>query len=365
MIRNAEPEVLSTVDATRKAAERAGLRYVTDEEPGITRRGRGKGFSYYSPGGELIQDAEERDRLDALAVPPAWKDVWICADPDGHIQATGRDAEGRKQYRYHPDWRAIRDEGKYARMAGFARALPRIRRRTAADLKKDGLPREKVLAAVVRLLERSLIRVGNDEYARSNGSFGLTTLRDRHVAFRGTRVGFEFRGKGGKPQRVEVDDPQLAAVVRQCRDVPGYQLFQYYDEAGQKRAVDSADVNAYVREVAGDEFSAKDFRTWAGTIEMVAALMEGEPCEDESERSTRVTEAVKRVAERLGNTPAVCRECYIHPEVVERYLDGTLAARLDPSANPAGFERIRGLTVAESAVLSLLEAVKSEPVREG
>jgi DNA topoisomerase-1 len=350
----------NAVEEAREAAERAGLRYVSDEEPGITRRGRGKGFSYYAPGGELLQDLEERDRLNALAVPPAWKDVWICPDPDGHIQATGRDAEGRKQYRYHPDWRAIRDEGKYARMSGFGRALARIRRRTTAHLKSEGLPREKVLAAVVRLLERSLIRIGNDEYARSNGSFGLTTLRDRHVAFRGSKVRFEFRGKGGKPHRVEVDDPLLSAVIRECREVPGYQLFQYYDEAGEKRAVDSAEVNAYVREIAGDDFSAKDFRTWAGTIEMAAALMECRPCEDEGEANRHVTEAVKRVAERLGNTPAVCRECYIHPEIVHRYLDGTLAERLDPGAKPVRFEKVRGLTVRESAVLALLEAGSPE-----
>ena len=349
-------DVLNTVDEAREAAERAGLRYVSDEQPGITRRVRGKGFSYYAPGGELIGDPEERDRLNALAVPPAWKDVWICPDPDGHIQATGRDAEGRKQYRYHPDWRAIRDEGKYARMSGFGRALPRIRRRAAAHLRKEGLPREKVLAAVVRLLESSLIRIGNDEYARSNGSFGLTTLRDRHVAFRGSKVRFEFRGKGGKLHRVEVDDALLTAVIRECRDVPGYELFQYYDEAGEKRVVDSAEVNAYVRDIAGDELSAKDFRTWAGTIDMAATLMEGGPCDDESEANRRVSEAVERVAERLGNTPAVCRECYIHPEIVDRYLDGTLAERLDPGTRPVRFEKIRGLTVGESAVLALLEA---------
>jgi DNA topoisomerase-1 len=353
-------ETPNIVDDAAEAARRAGLRYVSDEEPGITRRGRGKGFSYYRPGGDLVEDPEERDRLNALAVPPAWTDVWICPDPDGHIQATGRDAEGRKQYRYHADWRAVRDEGKYARMAGFGRALPRVRRRTAAHLEKEGLPREKVLAAVVRLLERSLIRVGNDEYARSNGSFGLTTLRDRHVTFRGPKVRFVFRGKGGKSHRVVVEDPRLAAVVKECRDVPGYELFQYYDETGERRVVDSSDVNAYVRELAGDEYSAKDFRTWAGTIEMAAALMECGPCDDEKEAKNRVVEAIKRVAERLGNTPAVCRECYIHPEVVDRYLDGTLAERLDPGANPLRFEKVPGLTVEESAVLALLEAWSPE-----
>lgn len=346
-------DALNETAKGRAAARRAGLRYVGDEEPGITRRRRGKGFSYHDPSGRLIRDPEERERLNGLAIPPAWTEVWICPDPAGHIQATGRDSEGRKQYRYHPDWRAIRDEGKYARMVDFGRALPRIRRRITSHLKKEGLPREKVLAAVVKLLDRSLIRVGNDEYARSNGSFGLTTLRNRHVAIRGSRIRLEFRGKGGKRHRVEVDDPRLAGVVRKCLDVPGYELFQYVDEEGEKCAIDSADVNAYIREIAGADLTAKDFRTWAGTIEMAAALLECGPSSDEKEAATSVTEAVNRVSERLGNTPAVCRECYIHPEIIERYMDGSLARRLDPEE--ADFERPRGLSVGEAAVLSLLE----------
>lgn len=358
-----EPAVEKVVLAVdpAEAARQAGLRHVSDDEtPGITRRRRGRGFSYYEPGGELIRDRDQRDRLDGLAIPPAWTDVWICPDPSGHIQATGRDAEGRKQYRYHPDWRAIRDEGKYARLVVFGRTLPRIRRRTASHLKKQGLPREKVLAAVVRLLELSLIRVGNDQYARSNGSFGLTTLRDRHVEIKKGQVRFEFRGKGGKPHRVEVDDPRLAAIIRQCRDVPGYELFQYYGEDGEKRVVDSADVNEYLRAVSGDDFTAKDFRTWAGTIQAASALLDGGPCETEREAKARVVDAIELVAERLGNTPAICRQCYIHPEIIERYMDGTLYERLDTSAEPPRFEKVRGLSAGESMMLGMLEKTLEE-----
>ncbi len=343
-----------------EAAHQAGLRYVSDEISGITRRRRGKGFSYYDPGGKLIRDPEERDRLNGLAIPPAWRDVWICPHPDGHIQATGRDAEGRKQYRYHPDWRAIRDDGKYARMTAFGRALPRIRRRTGSHLRCQGLPPKKVLATVVRLLERSLIRVGNDEYARSNQSFGLTTLRDRHVELRGSRARFEFRGKGGKLHRVDVDDPRLVSVIKQCRDVPGYALFQYYDEEGNKRAVDSTEVNEYLREVSGDDFTAKDFRTWAGTVRMATALLDCGPCDEEAESKSRVDEAVQLVADQLGNTPAICRECYIHPEIIQRYMKGTLAEDLGSGDGRIEFEKVRGLSARESAVLALLEGLYDE-----
>ncbi|HUP18509.1 MAG TPA: DNA topoisomerase IB [Gemmatimonadota bacterium] len=339
------------------AARAAGLRYVSDEDPGLTRRRRGTGWSYYPPDDTRITDLEERDRLNALAVPPAWTDVWICPRPDGHIQATGRDDRGRKQYRYHPDWRAVRDLAKFARMVPFGQALPRIRRRTAAHLRKEGLPREKVLAAVIRLLERSLIRVGNSEYTNANGSYGLTTLRDRHVDFRGSRVRFEFRGKGGKQLFVELEDPRLARIVRQCRDVPGYDLFQYYDENGERRTVGSGDVNQYLREIAGEEFSAKDFRTWAGTLHAALALQECGPCSDEPEAKRRVGESIEKVAERLGNTPAVCRACYVHPAVIECYLDGTLADRMGSGAGgPARPAKVRGLSAEESAVLALLGA---------
>lgn len=328
------------------AARQAGLDYVSDQVPGISRRRHGKGFSYKRPGGSLIRDRKERARLGALAIPPAWTEVWICPVPDGHIQATGRDDLGRKQYRYHPDWRAIRDEHKYDRMILFARALPGMRLRIEADLKKKGLPREKVLAAVVRLLEISLIRVGNAEYARQNESYGLTTMRDRHVDFSSARVRFEFRGKGGKLHQVDINDARLSTVIRQCRDVPGYELFQYLDEEGNRQDVDSSDVNDYLREIGGDEFTAKDFRTWAGTIHAAAALLECGPAEDERTGTREVNEAVKLVAERLGNTPAVSRQCYIHPDVIESYLAGSLAELLDTGGKAVRFE---------SAVLALID----------
>ncbi|MGH7129374.1 MAG: DNA topoisomerase IB, partial [Planctomycetaceae bacterium] len=327
-----EKKNASAAEAPEKAARDAGLRYVLDDAAGITRKRSGKGWSYYDSRGRLIRDAAERDRLNGLAIPPAWTDVWISPRPDSHLLATGRDSEGRKQYRYHPDWRAIRDEAKYARLIPFARALPRMRRRVNEHLAASGLPREKVLAAVVRLLELSLIRVGNEEYARSNDSYGLTTMRDRHVEVDGPRIRFEFRGKGGKRHEVDVQDRRLARIVRQCRDVPGYELFQYYDESGEKRAIGSGEVNEYLQEIAGEEFTAKDFRTWAGTLHAVAALLECEPSENERNGRMRINECAGIVAERLGNTPAICKSCYIHPVVFERYLDGTLAGLLEPGA---------------------------------
>ena len=335
-----------------EAARTAGLAYVSDEAPGITRRRRGKGFSYYDPSGSPIRDPAARDRLDGLAIPPAWTDVWICPDPDGHLQATGRDDRGRKQYRYHPDWRAIRDEMKYARMVAFAFALPGIRRRIEDDLKRRGLPREKVLAVVVRLLETSLIRIGNAEYARNNDSFGLTTMRDKHVDFGGATIRFTFRGKGGKRRSVDVRDRRLARIVKRCRDVPGFELFQYLDEEGTRQAIDSSDVNDYLRDISGEDFTAKEFRTWAGTLHASLALLECGPCEGEREGKSRVAEAVKQVAERLGNTPAICRQCYIHPGVIETYMEGTLEERLAP---PRGQRKTNGLSKEEAALLSLLE----------
>ena len=339
----------------RRAARAAGLRYVLDDRSGITRKRRGKGWSYYDPRGRLIRDAGERDRLNRMAIPPAWTDVWISPWPDSHLLATGRDSEGRKQYRYHPDWRAIRDEAKYARLIPFARSLSRIRARVDEHLGLDALPREKVLAAVVRLLELSLIRVGNTEYARSNESYGLTTMRDRHVEIVGPTIRFEFRGKGGKLHAVGVRDRRLARIVRQCRDVPGYELFQYYDEDGDKRAVDSGEVNDYLREISGEEFTAKDFRTWAGTLHAAAALVECEPCANEREGRVRINECAAVVAERLGNTPTICKACYIHPVVFERYLDGTLAELLD---GPAAGDDVNGLTEEELALLAFLERVE-------
>lgn len=352
-------EDLRELEDPETAAREAGLSYVSDEVPGITRRRRGKGWSFHRPDGELITDPEEKDRLNALAIPPAWDDVWICPDPDGHVQATGRDDRGRKQYRYHPDWRAVRDVAKYARMIPFGRALPEIRRTVSGNLRRKGLPREKVLAAAVRLIDRALVRVGNEEYARDNGSYGLTTLRDKHVEFRKDGLRLSFRGKGGKAVEVEVDDPRLADVVKRCRDVPGYELFQYYDEDGQKRRIESGDVNDSLRQIADEAFTAKDFRTWAGTMHAAAELLECGPFDSEREAKRKMTGAVEKVAERLGNTPAVCRSCYIHPAVIERYLAGTLADVLDPSGT-VSYEKIRGLSEEESAVLALLEQALEE-----
>lgn len=340
-----------------RAARDAGLRYVLDDAPGITRKRSGKGWSYYDAKGRLISDRRERERLNGLAIPPAWTEVWINPRPDGHLLATGRDSEGRKQYRYHPDWRAIRDEAKYARLVPFGRALPQIRARVDEDLGRTGLPREKVLGTVVRLLELSLIRVGNDEYARLNGSYGLTTLRDRHVELEGARIRFEFRGKGGKRHEIHVLDRRLARIVRLCRDVPGYELFQYYDEGGEKRSVGSAEVNDYLREVGEDDFTAKDFRTWAGTLQAAGSLLECEPCGNAREGRMRINEAAALVAERLGNTPAICKACYIHPAIFDLYLEGSLSELLGSVGKRGRGTRIDGLSAEERALLSLLEKV--------
>lgn len=345
----------------QRAARDAGLRYVLDDIPGITRKRQGKGWSYFDPQGRPIRDRRERERLNALAIPPAWTDVWINPHADGHLLATGRDAAGRKQYRYHPDWRAIRDEAKYARLVPFARALPRIRERVDADLARKGLPREKVLATVVRLLELSLIRVGNDEYARLNGSYGLTTMRDRHVEVEGSRIRFEFRGKGGKRHAVQVLDRRLARIVQQCRDVPGHELFQYYDEAGEKRSVGSEDVNAYLREVGEDDFTAKDFRTWAGTLCAAAALLACDPCRNASDGRRRINASAAQVAERLGNTPAICKSAYIHPIVFDLYLEGAIAEAFETAGKASRRKRLEGLDDEEIALLTILEAAHRAP----
>ena len=309
-------------------AQAVGLSYVHDHDPGITRRRSGKGFAYRGPGGEPMKDKATLERIHALVIPPAWTDVWICADPKGHIQATGRDQRGRKQYLYHPEWRTHRDESKYDRMAAFGRALPSLRQRVEHDLNRHGLSREKVLAAVVRLLEMTLIRVGNDEYAQQNKSFGLTTLRKRHVDVTGAGAVFEFRGKSGKIHRTGFRDRRLAAIVRRCEELPGQRLFQYVDEDGHRHAVGSHEVNAYIREAVGDGFSAKDFRTWAGTLTCALALREVEPPSSETEAKRIINACVKQTAARLGNTPAVCRSSYIHPAVFVSYAEGELARRL-------------------------------------
>jgi DNA topoisomerase-1 len=306
------------------SARAAGLRYVSDARAGIERRRASHGFRYRTPDGKTLREPRVLQRIRSLAIPPAWRNVWICADADGHLQATGRDARGRKQYRYHARWREVRDETKYGRLAAFGKALPRIRRRVARDLARTGLPREKVLAVLVRLLEATFIRVGNEEYARENESFGLTTLRERQVRVQGARLSFRFRGKSGVPHELELTDRRLARIVRRMQDLPGEELFRYVDEAGESRAVESADVNAYLKSAAGAEFSSKDFRTWAGTLLCARELWRLEPPASAAEARRNVAQAVAATARALRNTAAVCRKCYIHPVVIEAYLEGRL-----------------------------------------
>ncbi len=334
-----------------EAARAAGLHYVADDGPGIRRIRAGSGFTYRAPDGSRIDDPRVIERIRALAIPPAWTRVWICPDPSGHVQATGRDAKGRKQYRYHPRWRNVRDESKYARMLGFARALPALRRRVDADLRRPGLHREKVLAAVVRLLDETLLRVGNESYARSNGSFGLTTLRDRHVAIRGATIRLSFRAKAGRRQVTGLRDRRLARVLRRARDVPGRRLFQYRADDGSRQPIESGDVNAYIRDAMGADFTAKDFRTWAGTYLALAALRATPGFRSRAEQKRRVVEAVKEVAAALGNTPAVARASYIHHAVIEAYADGSAVDATDRSAPPRD-----GLGRMEQDAVALLEA---------
>ena len=301
-----------------------GLTYVDQLEPGITRKEGRSGFIYKNPSGGRIDDPETLARIKALAIPPAWTDVWICPEPDGHIQAVGRDQKGRKQYRYHTRWRESRDTEKYGRMIAFGRALPKLRKKVEADLALRGLPRDKVLAAAVRIMELTLIRVGNDVYAKENKSFGLTTLRKRHAILAGTGAVFEFRGKSGVKHKTGFRDRRLARILRACEELPGQRLFQYVDEDGTRHAIGSADINAYIREAIGDGFSAKDFRTWAGALAAAAYFDEAGPATSATQAKAMVRECVKAVSQRLGNTPAVCRACYIHPAVIEAYETGTL-----------------------------------------
>jgi DNA topoisomerase-1 len=338
-----------------ESAKTAGLRYVSDTRPGIRRKRAGRHFSYVGPDGQPIHDPATLRRIKALAIPPAWTDVWICADPNGHVQATARDAKGRKQYRYHPRWQAVRDETKYERTIAFGQALPLIREQTERHLDLPGLPREKVLATIVRLLETTLIRVGNDEYARHNQSFGLTTMRDRHVAVDGSEVRFHFRGKGGKYHSLALHDRRLARIVKRCRDIPGQELFQYFDDAGERRDVGSGDVNDYLREISGQEFTAKDFRTWAGTVLAAWALRAFEAFDSETQAKHNVVQAIERVAERLGNTPAVCRRCYVHPAVLDAYLDGSLVEHLKDQVEDELTDSLSKLSPEEAAVLVLLQ----------
>ncbi|MGZ6255939.1 MAG: DNA topoisomerase IB [Candidatus Limnocylindria bacterium] len=337
-----------------ESAEDAGLRYVTDESLGIRRRRIGRAFTYLDPDGKRLTDRATQDWIRSLAIPPAWTDVWICPSRLGHIQATGRDARGRKQYRYHPRWRAQRDDAKYGQTIAFGRALPRIRRRVDRDLRRTGLPRERVLAAVVRLLEKTGMRIGNEEYARDNKSFGLTTLRGRHARVGSKRIRFRFRAKGGMAREIEISDVRLARIVSRCQDLPGQELFAYVDEEGEVRSIGSSDVNDYLREISGREFTAKDFRTWAGTVLAAQALSELEPADDPVAARRNVVQAVERVAEWLRNTPAVSRKAYVHPEVIVAYLEGDTVRQAGLAANGAAESPLPDLAPYEAGVLALL-----------
>jgi DNA topoisomerase-1 len=338
-----------------QCARSAGLRYVIDTSPGIRRKKTGTGVVYIGADGHVIRDAEILARIKSLAIPPAWRDVWICPIEHGHLQATGVDAKGRKQYRYHPRWREVRDETKYDRMLIFGRMLPTIRKRVQHDLSRPGLCREKILATVVRLLETTLIRVGNEEYARQNDSFGLTTMRDRHVDVSGTTLRFAFRGKSGITHAVDLTDRRLAKIVKQSQDLPGYELFQYIEEDGTRASIDASDVNAYLKEIAGDEFTAKDFRTWAGTVLAARALQECQAFDSQAQAKRNIVQAIEAVAKRLGNTKAVCRRCYIHPAVITHYMDGSLLQTLNRRLKKELTQSVHRLSREESAVLALLQ----------
>ena len=334
-----------------EAAEDAGLRYVSNDQPGLSRQRKGEEFEYFDTKGKPIRDEQRLLRIKRLAIPPAWSDVWICPSPNGHIQAIGRDARRRKQYRYHERWREIRDENKYDRLINFGKALPKIRRRLKKDLALGGLPREKVLATIVELLERSFIRVGNEEYARENKSFGLTTMQDRHVDVKGSKLRFRFRGKSGRQHEVDVTDRRIARIVSKLQDLPGQSLFQYLDGEGNVRDITSQDVNEYLREITGEDFTAKDFRTWAGTVLAAIALSAAGEFETTKQAKTNIKHAISAVAEVLGNTLAVCRQCYIHPIILETYLKGN---SID------GLKQGIAKEFAEAAVLKLLQAGLSE-----
>lgn len=330
------------------ASAQAGLIYVDDTRAGYTRvRVNGHAFAYLDTRGRRIRDAREIARLDALAIPPAYRDVWICPSPRGHLQATGRDARGRKQYRYHPDWTAVRDADKYQNLAAFGLALPRIRRRMERDLKAPGLSQDKVIAVLVRLLESTLIRIGAREYARNNRSYGLTTLKRRHASVAGSRIRFRFQGKSGVAHDVTIADRRVARVIKRCLDIPGQQLFQYLDDEGGRHPVDSGTVNAYLRDASAGDFTAKHYRTWAGSVLAYAALQE-RPAEDPAQARQTVADVIRQVSQRLANTPAVCRACYVHPAILDAYLDGRLPARAPAPAGP------RGLNADERRLLAFL-----------
>ena len=343
-----------------EAAEDAGLRYVSDEQPGFSRQRKGEEFEYFDTKGKPIRDEQRLLRIKRLAIPPAWTDVWICPSSNGHIQATGRDARRRKQYRYHDRWREIRDENKYDRLVNFGKALPKIRRRLKKDLALSGLPREKVLATIVQLLERSFIRVGNEEYARENKSFGLTTMEDRHVDVKGSKLRFRFRGKSGRQHEVDVTDRRIARIVSKLQDLPGQSLFQYLDDEGNVRDITSQDVNEYLREITGEDFTAKDFRTWAGTVLAAIALSAAGEFETKKQAKANIKKAIEAVAKMLGNTPTICRQCYIHPIVLETYLKGNSVNGFKRNAQEQLERKGIDLVSAQAAVLKFLQDSSSE-----
>ena len=337
------------------AARAAGLSYVNDGMAGIRRHGAPPQFTYLTSAGKAVDDEATLARIRKLAIPPAWIDVWICRHANGHLQATGRDARGRKQYRYHARWRSLRDEVKYERMISFGKALPQLRQRVDADLRRPGLPREKVLATIVYLLEATMMRIGNEEYARTNKSFGLTTLRSRHVRIDGSEVQFRFRGKSGVNHAVSVDDKRLARIISRIRELPGQELFHYIDDAGETRNVGSADVNDYLREITGEDYTAKDFRTWSGTVLAALALQEFEKFDSEAQARKNIVRAIEHVAEKLGNTPSICRKCYVHPAILEAYLDGTVVEALRERTRAELVEDLHALQPEEAAVVALLQ----------
>ena len=337
-----------------EAAEEAGLRYVSDNQPGYTRKANGQDFEYFDTDREPIRDEQRLLRISRLAIPPAWSDVWICPSPNGHIQATGRDARGRKQYGYHERWREVRNEDKYDRTISFGKALPKIRKRVKKDLALAGLQRNKVLGTIVLLLEQTLIRVGNEEYARENNSFGLTTMQDRHVDVAGSKLRFRFRGKSGREHEVDVTDRHIARIVSRLQDLPGQDLFQYVDDNGDVRDITSQDVNEYLREITGQDFTAKDFRTWSGTVLAAIALNVAGPFETQKQAKANVKNAIGAVAKILGNTPAVCRKCYIHPAVLETYLEGNLIEGLRKRTGKDLEKKGVELRFAEAAILKFL-----------
>jgi DNA topoisomerase-1 len=355
MLQEQNAAIANVVDP-RDAAETAGLTYMSDETPGIRRRKSGRGFTYAAADGRRITDAATLERIRKLAIPPAYTDVWICPKANGHIQATGRDAKGRKQYRYHVAFREVRESTKYEHMLAFAQALPAIRKTIDHHMSLRGLPREKVLATVVHLLENTLIRVGNVDYAKQNKSYGLTTLRDPHVEIDGAELRFEFKGKSGKKWNLRVRDRRVAKIVKACQDLPGQDLFQYLDGEGNRQTIASSDVNGYLREITGEDFTAKDFRTWAGTVLAAHALAEFAQFDDEAKAKKNIRAAIESVSSRLGNTPTICRKCYVHPEILSCYLDGDLLLDVKEEVEAELRDRLDGLKPEEAAVLTLLKA---------